>query len=64
MQYNTDVEVNDYEITYYVKNNMDIDDVYTEDDIKAYINRNYTPEDVFSDADLATWAVDHGFIKG
>ena len=63
MQYNIDVEVDDDEITDYVKSNFTIDDIYDESAIKKHINRNYTPEDVFSDADLAIWAVDHGFIK-
>lgn len=63
MQYNTDVEVDDDEITDYVKNNFAIDDIYDESAIKQHINRNYTPEDVFSDADLNIWATDHGYTK-
>ena len=64
MQYSTDIEVDDDEIIDYVKNNMDIDDVFDEEAIKQHISRNFLPEDAFPEADLFIWAVDHGFIKG
>ena len=63
MDYDTTISISDDEITDYVKDNFDIDDVFDEDEIKNYISRQFLPEDIFDEASLSIWAVDHGYTK-
>jgi hypothetical protein len=64
MKHNVDININDSDIIEYIRDNYDVDDVFTEEDIKNYISRQFMPEDAFDESSLTLWAADHGFVKG
>jgi len=49
-------------IIFLIKNNIEIDDIYSEHEIIEFIKNN-KPEEVFEDSVLEDWAERNGFIK-
>ena len=43
--------------------NLDPEDVFDKQVIFNHVKSNYTPGDVFDENDLATWALENGFIR-
>ena len=48
----------------HARNNIEIDDVYSERNILDYVKGTYNPQEVFDARDLEGWAEDHGYTKG
>lgn len=47
----------------WIKENMDIGSVFTDDEIRDYCRDSSEPEDVFSESSLDKWAEANGYIK-
>ena len=47
----------------HARNNIEIDDVYSERNILDYVQGTYSPEDVFDARDLEAWAEENGYVK-
>jgi len=47
----------------WIKDNMNPDEVYTEDQLITHIKKKCKPDEVFDDDDLAEWALENGFRK-
>jgi hypothetical protein len=46
-----------------VNDSFEIDEVFTEGEIKAYTLDNFKPEEVFDVEHLEDWAKENGYIK-
>ena len=47
----------------YARNNIEIDDVYSESNILGYVAGTFNPGEVFDTHALEAWAEDHGYVK-
>jgi hypothetical protein len=47
----------------HARNNIEIDDVYSERNILDYVKGTYNPQEVFDARDLEGWAEDNGYRK-
>ena len=47
----------------HARNNIEIDDVYSESNILGYVAGTFNPGEVFDTRQLETWAEDHGYVK-
>jgi hypothetical protein len=47
----------------HARNNIEIDDVYSERNILDYVQGTYNPAEVFTVRDLEAWAEDQGYVK-
>ena len=59
----TEVTIEDRDILEYVRDEFDIEDVFSQAKIKAYAGQTYLPEDLFSDRELRQWALENGFVE-
>ena len=50
-------------IAEHARNNMEIDDVYSESNILGYVAGTFNPGEVFDTRQLEAWAEDHGYVK-
>lgn len=53
----------DDQLAEHARNNIEIDDVYSERNILDYVQGTYNPGEVFTDRDLEGWAEVHGYVK-
>ena len=51
----------DDQLAEYARNNIEIDDVYSESNILGYVARTFNPGEVFDVRDLEAWANDRGY---
>jgi hypothetical protein len=47
----------------HARNNIEIDDVYSESNILGYVAGTFNPGEVFDARELEAWAEDHGYVK-
>ena len=47
----------------HARNNIEIDDVYSESNILGYVAGTFNPGEVFDTHALEAWAEDHGYVK-
>ena len=47
----------------HARNNIEIDDVYSESNILSYVAGTFNPGEVFDTGQLETWAEDNGYVK-
>ena len=47
----------------HARNNIEIDDVYSESNILGYVAGTFNPAEVFDTRELEAWAEDHGYLK-
>jgi len=47
----------------HARNNIEIDDVYSESNILSYVAGTFNPGEVFDTRQLEAWAEDHGYVK-
>jgi hypothetical protein len=47
----------------WVKEEIEIGDLYEGDVITRYIRENYNPEDVFKESELSDWAFENGYRR-
>jgi hypothetical protein len=47
----------------HARNNIEIDDVYSESNILSYVAGTFSPGEVFDTGQLETWAEDNGYVK-
>lgn len=47
----------------YINDNLEVDDIFSEDQIKDYINSTFSPEEVYSEDRLIDWATENGYTK-
>ncbi len=50
-------------IAEHARNNIEIDDVYSERNILDYVQGSYSPGAVFTTHELESWAEDNGYAK-
>lgn len=59
----TEVNIDDRDILEYVREEFDIEDVFSQANIKEYARQTYLPEDLFSERELRQWALVNGFVE-
>jgi len=47
----------------HARNNIEIDDVYSEQNILDYVRGTYNPNVVFTTSELESWAEDNGYTR-
>ena len=47
----------------HARNNIEIDNVYSESNILSYVAGTFNPGEVFDTGQLETWAEDNGYVK-
>lgn len=57
------VEIPDDEVKEYAKDNIFMEDIYSEDEIVEWVKTNKSPEDVFDTKELREWAEKNGFVE-
>jgi hypothetical protein len=53
----------DEQLAEHARNNIEIDDVYSESNILGYVAGTFNPGEVFATRALEAWAEDHGYVK-
>lgn len=53
----------DEQLAEHVRNNIEIDGVYSESNILSYVAGTFNPGEVFDTGQLETWAEDNGYVK-
>jgi len=53
----------DEQLAEHARNNIEIDDVYSESNILGYVAGTFNPGEVFDTHALEAWAEDHGYVK-
>ena len=53
----------DEQLAGHARNNIEIDDVYSESNILGYVAGTFNPGEVFDTHQLEAWAEDHGYVK-
>ena len=47
----------------WVKNNLAVEDVFRDEDIKEYCAESFNADDIFSYEILSEWAIENGFVE-
>ena len=47
----------------WISSNMDVDDIFEEQDIKTWVEDNCLPDDIFIGDVLKNWATENGFVE-
>jgi hypothetical protein len=50
-------------LSQHARNNIEIDNVYSESNILGYVAGTFNPGEVFDTGQLEAWAEDHGYVK-
>jgi len=49
------------DIIEWIKDYIEIGEIYSDTEIKEHVNDTYAPEDMFNEEDLSIWAKENGF---